>query len=183
MERCVSHRPVAGRCVGHKPNDAARWEPREENLGFELPGDLREWVEPRTLLSWVEEEVHKLDWNNPVILEYLEHHPDYRPKSMLSILCFAYACEMLGGEEIVRACRSNEALRLLAEGAPFEMELRKFRRNNRELLERVLTQIFLRAAAARFGFDPHNCPHELEFDLAACAQERLDTARHIDGCE
>src|SRR4030095_106521 len=76
----------------------------------ELPLDLREWVEPSTLFAWVEAEVLALDWKNPRVQEHLSRFPDFRPRTMLTLLAYGYVTQVFNSQEIVSRCRSDRAL-------------------------------------------------------------------------
>jgi hypothetical protein len=155
---------------------------REEE--FSLPADLGEWAAPCTLMEWIDEEVERLDWKNPEVVEYLRLHPDYRPKAMLCLLAYAYASQVFGSEEIVRRCYSDTVYRLLCEGkAPQAQELIRFRRENRGLLKGILTYVFIRAVREQFQLGTVLLPPGLKRYLLDNAVERLNTARHMDSPE
>lgn len=151
---------------------------------FHLPPDLRQLASPDKLRAWVEAETEKLNWGHPLVLEYLHQHPAYRPRNLLVVLALAYASQLFSTEEVIRACRTQPVFWLSCEGViPFVHELRRFRRKNRALLERVLAGVFLHAVCQRFDLVPDMLPPGLETDLRARAAERLDLARDLDSEE
>lgn len=97
------------------------------------------------------------------------------------VLGFALASQIFGSEDVARACRVDAVVKgLCEERAPFAHEVMRFRRKNRPLLERLLTEIFTRAVVHHFGLDPVVLPPELKQDLRQHAKERLDLARLMD---
>jgi hypothetical protein len=147
-----------------------------------LPPDLRLWVSPDTLISWIREAVSGLDWAHPLVTRYLQNNPDFRPRAMLEFLAYAYATRVSGSEEILASCRCEPALMLLCEGnPPFRQEIIAFRRGNRKVLERVLSELYRRAIAV---YHPGARSHLL-LNAAAekAAIDRLNCARHMDAVE
>jgi hypothetical protein len=159
-------------------------EPAVQDEEFGLPADLGEWATPCELMEWIEEEVEKLDWKNPEVVDYLRLHADYRPKALLCLLSFAYASQVLGSEEIVRRCYNDTIYRLLCEGkAPRAQQLIRFRRENRGLLKGILTYVFIRAVREHFRLGTILLPPGLKRYLLDNAVDRLNTARHMDSTE
>jgi hypothetical protein len=158
--------------------------PAEQEEQFSLPGDLTEWSNCCALMEWVEEEVERLDWQNPEVVAYLAQHPEYRPKVMLCLLVYAYATEVYATEEIVRKCYADTIFRLLCEGkAPNAQELIRFRRENRGLLKGVLTYVFMRTVREKYELGTILLPPGLKRYLLDNAIERLSIARHMDTME
>ena len=147
--------------------------------------NLSEWVCAGTLLGWIEQEIQKLDWSHPMVLDHLRQHPQYRPKAMLRVLSYAYATGVFCSEEIARICQFEAVFNLLCEGrAPFPDELSLFRRRNRKVLERILSQVLYQASE-----DLHRADRQGERTglrqkcMAGEAAERLNIARHLDSGE
>src|SRR5512137_2359549 len=67
-----------------------------------LPLDLTRWVDESSLSVWIQEEILRLDWNNPLVVEYLKHHPEYRPKTMIALLCLGYSTQAFSSCDIVQ---------------------------------------------------------------------------------
>jgi transposase len=159
--------------------------PTERPLSYatelRVPPDLREWMDEGTLLSWIEEEVQSLEWQHPLVQQYLRAHPEYHPRAMLSVLVFSYLAAVFDSESISLMCRKNAALGSICEGAaPFAQELSLFRRKNRALIEKVLREVLQRAIIRKFGLDGRFLPVDLREDMQQRAGERLDVARHMD---
>jgi len=151
----------------------------QEKLSF--PCDLTEWVDKKQLLQWIEEEIGGLDWSSPELLEYLEAHPEYQPKSMLCLLTYAYATGAYESDEIVRNCYEDKAFRALAQGrVPATNAIGRFRRDNRGLLKWALEQLLKRALRAKYSLGDTLLPAGLRRHLTDLAVERLNMARHMD---
>jgi hypothetical protein len=98
---------------------------------------------------------------------------------MLEFLAYVYVTRLSGSDEILGSCRCEPALMLLCEGnPPFRDEIITFRRGNRKVLQRVLSDLYRRAIAS-------NCPGvRASLLLNAVAEQaaidRLNCARHMD---
>lgn len=146
---------------------------------FKLPADLREWVATGTLLAWIEQEIDKLNWSNPTLVEYLRRHPEYRPRVLLSLLTLACVTQILSSQEIVRACQTDPVFGFLCQRVPpFAHELSQFRRKNRELVATVIACVFARALGGQMSRGP--VPPELGQALYDRALGRLHVVRHLD---
>jgi hypothetical protein len=146
-----------------------------------IPLDLSEWVEREALRAWVREEIEALDWGNPQLEAYLQAHPDFRPKDLLTLLSYAYATGVLESEEIILALKNNTDFKeLWAEPWPTAKELERFRRQNRALLRWALVRILKRALQSKWQFGDIRFLAGLRALLVDTAAERLDLARHMD---
>jgi hypothetical protein len=147
-----------------------------------LPLDLTTWVDSSSLLVWIEEEILRLDWNNPLVVEHLKQHPEYRPKTMLSLLCLGYSSQVFSSQDIRARCHSHPEFALLCDGeVPFADELTRFRRKNRMLIAEVLARVFKKIWQSQ-------CVSALvsgawEKEIHDIAMARLDIARHMDACD
>lgn len=166
---------------GHRTAAPAATVPVGRVEGEAFPEDLRHWFDGCTLLAWIEGELDKLHWDNPRLQDHLQRHPGYRPRTLLRLLTYAYATQVFGSLDIVRACYSDKFYRLVCEGQPpFPEELSHFRRRNHKLIQEILGQLFVRASQERSGPDSSRPSPEWKARLAECAASRLDTARHLD---
>jgi hypothetical protein len=147
-----------------------------------IPLDLGEWIAPERITQWVFEEVAALDWGNPTLQQYLQKHPDFRPKELLCLLIFAYATSLLESDEIVDVLRRPESqLRNFWKGPePNAKDIGKFRKENRALLKWGLVQILKRALEQKLQLGEIRLPAGLRQTLVVSATERLDLARHMD---
>ena len=146
-----------------------------------LPLDLTTWVDHATLLVWIAEEILRLDWNNPLVIERLKQHPEYRPKTMLALLCLAYSSEVFSSQDIRARCHSHPEFALPCDGeVPFADELTRFRRKNRLLIAEVLARVFKKLLQFQCGSAAVSDISEKEIHDTALA--RLGIARHMDAC-
>jgi transposase len=146
-----------------------------------LPWDLGDWVNPAHLLDWVVEEVNRLDWTNPKLLDYLQKNPAYRPKMLLCLLTWAYAAGVFESEEVTQACFQHSFLQSLCSNKPpSSTAVARFRRENRGLLRWSLVQVFKRVLKDRFKLADSFWPAGLNLYLADTAVQRLDLARQMD---
>jgi len=162
-----------------------RFETPEKDLNYQdlrIPLNLVEWSDSETLAAWASQEVNTLDWANPTLREYLQKHPDFRPKELLCLLIFAYATSLLESDEIVDALRRQDpGLRHFWKGPPpTAREIGKFRKDNRALLKWGLVQILKRALEQKLQLGEIRLPAGVRQALVLAATERLDLARHMD---
>ena len=146
-----------------------------------LPWDLSEWVEKDVLVRWLAEEIEGLDWANPELIAYLQAHPNYHPKMLLSIVTYAYAIGVFESEEIVRACYDDPIFRsICTEAVPSAKAIARFRRDNRGLFKWSLAQLFRRSLKNKFALGEVLLPVGLRRYLVDAAITRIDLARHMD---
>ena len=147
-----------------------------------LPLDLTTWVDKSSLLICIEAEILRLDWNNPLVVEHLSRHPDYHPKTMLSLLCLGYSTQVFSSQEIRSRCHVSPEFALLCDGqVPFVDELTRFRRKHRTLIAEVLARVFKKVWQSRCGIVAAS--ETSEDHIRDIALARLDIARHMDACD
>ena len=150
--------------------------------GVQIPMDLRMWIEPAQLKDWVAEELETLDWQNERLQKYLQTHPDFRPKELLSLLIFAYAAGVMESDEVIVALQRDTGFAGLWRGpGPSAKELATFRKKNRALLKWGLGQVIKRALQRNLGYTETRLPVGLRQIVIESAVGRLDVARHMDG--
>jgi hypothetical protein len=148
-----------------------------------LIGELRGWVDPFALASWVEKEAEGLGPLTSVEAT-VDEKAECDPAIILSVLAYSYAIGVFSSEEIVRNCRTNSALSTLAGGKfLFRQELTRFRRRHRALLMELVGRVFIRAVSEWFGLDVGAIAPYLDTHLRRLAIERLDIARHLDAID
>jgi hypothetical protein len=147
-----------------------------------LVGELRGWIDPFVLASWVENEADGL---GPLTsAARVDEKAECDPGIILSVLAYSYALGIFSSEEIVRNCRTNSALRTLAGGKfLFRQELTRFRRRHRALLTELVARVFIRAVSEWFGLEAGKIAPYLDTHLRRLAIERLDIARHLDAID
>jgi hypothetical protein len=154
---------------------------RSEEERFSLPWDLTQWIDAQTLRGWVDDEIDTLDWSNPELATLLAQNPRFRPRTLLTLLGYAYASGTYESEEISVLGATDPAFReICGKDAPATRALERFRRENRGLLKWVLVQIFKRALREKHGLNTSLLPSGLKQYLVELATERLNLARHMD---
>lgn len=115
------------------------------------------WFDKTALSLMVFDAVHSVEWastarDNPAALPLSSTpHPVLR-----SLLLYGLAVGWTSSREIAFACREDAMARYLAASfTPTEAELRQFRRDNREPIQRALAHLFAAALAKR---PPHAGP-------------------------
>jgi transposase len=148
----------------------------------QIPWDLTEVVDAKTLSAWVYEEIASLDWSNPDLVEHLRVHPNYHPRMMLMVLTYAYSSGVFESEEIIRRCDADPVYRgMCAEAVPQSMSaIRNFRKENRALLKWSLVQMLRRCLAAATGDSSPTLPAGIKRLLVDNSVARLELARHMD---
>jgi hypothetical protein len=134
---------------------------------LDLPADICEWVSPATLGSWVQEEVGKLTGD--------------APRTLLSVLSFAYARGIFDTDEILSRCESDIEFQKVSERAALTPEqLLGVRHKDRGLLVTLTVRLLSRAVVERCAVPASSFPPELKRRLHENAVDRLDNARHMD---
>jgi len=146
-------------------------------------GELRGWVDPFVLASWVGEEADALR-HSIRMEETFDEKAECDPNIILSVLAYSYATGVFSSEEIVRNCRTNAAFGALSGGKfLFRQELTRFRRRHRTLLTELVARVFIRAVCEWFGMSAGEIAPYLDSYLRRMAIERLDIARHLDAVD
>jgi hypothetical protein len=158
---------------------ALRPSRQTDRIGF--PWDLTEWVRDDTLAEWIRTEIQSLDWDNPLLGEYLRTHPNSHPRLLLTLLLHAYATGIYASEDIVEQCYSNPVFRsICGSEPPTSAVIVNFRRENRGLLKWGLQQILKRALREKYSLGDGPLPPGLRPHVVDAALTRLDLARHLD---
>jgi hypothetical protein len=145
-----------------------------------LISELRGWVDPIVLASWVEREAEGVRGLSR-IEGMFDEKAECDPTIILSILAYSYALGVFSSEEIVRNCRTNAAFNALSGGKfLFRQELTRFRRRHRTLVTELVARVFIRAVSEWFGLVATETSPYLDTNLRRLAIERLDIARHLD---
>ena len=147
-----------------------------------LPWDLTEWVDHSALRAWVEEEVGRLNWDNPELVSLLKAQPVYHPRMMLTLLCYAYLTSVFESEDVLSACYADPVLHGICGRLPIPRAaaIGRFRRDNRGLLRWLLQQVISRAVQRRFDMAGVAIPAGVKRLIHTNATERLELSRHMD---
>jgi hypothetical protein len=148
-----------------------------------IPLDLSEWVTVPQLRKWIVQDVEKLNWSNPELIDLLSKDPDFEPMEFLCTTTLAYATGVFSAEEIVRLCSEEIEFRpIRPKLPPLADDFLTFRKQNRGLLKWTLVQVLTRALKSQLieGDQLDILPPGLRRYLVENAIERLDIARHMD---
>ena len=119
-----------------------------------------------------------------------QHLPGARPEMFMTLLTYCYATGLYDSRDIASAIRSDSTLRYIGAGSrPDWQTLRRFRRNNRDLLRTALVHVFKQTWAFHLetgeadyvGYDW--LESELVSQLSQAAADRLDVAAWLDGSD
>ena len=123
-----------------------------ETLSAKPTADLRESLGEPILLKLALDGVQSLDPSK--LKAAMSGTAGRRPQMMLTLLSYCYAARIYGSRDIVWAIRNNTTVRYICAHACLEWQaIRKFRRNNRELLEQCLAYVLKRAWLVRLDAD------------------------------
>jgi len=153
-----------------------------------LPSDLSRFLGERGLLNLTLDAVQTV---NPARFVTGERkRPAHRPQMLLTLLTYCYAARIYGSRDIEWATRYDKTVRYIcARSFPEWQALRRFRRQNRTLVEQTLACVFKQAWALKFeqGEADYAGYDWFEFDLNRevneAVKERLDVAALMDGAE
>lgn len=153
-----------------------------------VSSDLSRIVGERALLQLVLDSIQTL---NPALLnEAARRMPDFRPQMMLTLLTYCYSSSIYGSKDIEWAVENDRTVRYIcARTRPDSQSLRRFRRQNRELLSECLLYVMKQTWALKFdrGEADYVGYEWFESDLLArlnqSAAERLEVAALMDGAE
>jgi hypothetical protein len=169
--------------IGKQPAIGRNKEIIELDEVSKFVGELRGWVDPFVLASWVGTEAEALS-HDTRLEEAFDEKTQCDPNIILSVLAYSYATGVFSSEEIVCNCRTNAAFGALSGGKfLFRQELTRSRRRHRALLTELMGRVYIRAVCEWFRFDRTGLAPYLESFLRRMAIERLDIARHLDAVD
>jgi len=154
-----------------------------------ISGDFSKALGDRRLLNLVLEVVQTVD--GKAMKQRAGVVPRFRPQMMLTLVTYCYAACLFGSQDIEFAILSDPLVRYIcARTYPAWQEIRSFRRLNREVIRKCLSETFRRAWLILAG-QPDLAPQsgsawlgpELEQQLEYAVDGRLDTAALMDGVE
>jgi transposase len=134
------------------------------------------------LVKWIDEEVSRLNWDNPQLKAHLLTHPEFQPRRLFKLLTTAYLTAIFESEEIEDRCYTDPLLRDICgrQAAPQRQSIGRFRRDNRGLLRWLMEQVLTRTMRTHFEVETGRLPAGLKRYLHENATERLELARHLD---
>ena len=153
-----------------------------------ISSDLSRIVGERALLQLALDSIQTL---NPELLkEAARRMPDFRPQMMLTLLAYSYSSSIYGSKDIEWAAEYDRTARYICgRTRPDWQSLRRFRRQNRELLFQCLLYVMKQTWALKFdrGEADYVGYEWFEGDLLERlnqgATERLEVAALMDGAE
>ncbi|MBI2947463.1 MAG: hypothetical protein HYY23_07445 [Verrucomicrobia bacterium] len=132
-----------------------------------FPQDLRLWVDENILVNLVLEAVQSVCEPGIDSRGKSEPLPEGRPRVFLTLLTYSYAVGIYASDEIEDRIATEPALRYLSAGArPSWHDLRRFRRQNREIIRGALTRVLRIAREFRLW----SIAKMLDIDSAWCGR-------------
>lgn len=153
-----------------------------------LSEDLSALVGEKSLVKLVFDAVQTLD--PEAVARAGRTCPGYRPQMMLSLLAYCYSVKRYGSQDIEDAMGVDRMVTYLcARSYPDWQSLRRFRRQQRDLLEQCLAYVMKQVWALEFdqgeadyiGYEWFEA--ELVQEIQSVLKERLSTAALMDGVE
>src|SRR5882672_2323060 len=161
---------------------------RAETRVHALSSDLSRCVGERGLLKLALDAVLTLDAER--LHEARKRSPDFSPQMMLTLLTYCYGASLYGSRDIEWAIERDPTVRYIcARVFPDWQSLRRFRRQNRDLLRQCLVYVLKQTWALKFdegeadyvGYEWFES--ELIELVNQTAANRLDFAVLMDGAE
>ena len=147
--------------------------------------DLRERLGEQMLLKLALDAVQSLDPSK--LNSAVSSDPGIRPQMMLTLLAYCYAARIYGSWEIEAAIRNDPTVRYIcARTFLIWRDIRHFRRNNRDLIERCLAYVLKQAwLLERDELEGESIPWNstapaLNRDFGFAAREKIDVAIIMD---
>lgn len=153
-----------------------------------VSSDLSRIVGERALLQLAMDSIQTL--KPELLAEAARRTPGFRPQMMLTLLTYCYSSSIYGSRDIEWAVENDPTARYIcARTRPDSQSMRRFRRQNRELLFECLLYVMKQTWALKFdnGEADYVGYEWFEGDLLARlnqgASERLEVAALMDGAE
>jgi hypothetical protein len=130
------------------------------------------------------EAVQTVDWRDHPVTD---DGQEFRPQMMLTLLSYCYAAGIYGSQSIEWAAQSDKTVRYIC-GAkePDWLTIRRFRRQNAELLRQCLAHILKHACALRAARGSTSEPiidcseSNLDHQIACEVRNKIETAIFLD---
>ncbi len=153
-----------------------------------VSSDLSQLLGERALIKLVLDAVLTLDPQN--IKQAGKTSPEFQPRMMLTLLTYCYSSSIYGSKDIEWAVENDRMIRYIcARTFPDFLSLRRFRRENRALIQQCIIYVMKQAWALKFdeGEADYVGYEWFESDLIeqvnASALGRLELAALMDGAE
>jgi hypothetical protein len=153
-----------------------------------MPADLTTCLGNRALLRLCLEASQLAD--PKLMAEARAHQPNERAEMLMTLLTYCYSASIYGSRDIEQAIRTDPTVRYICAGRrPDWQTLRRFRRQNRELIHSSLLHVLKQTWAFHFETgeaDYVGCDwfeSDLVKELTQTATVRLEVAALLDGAD
>lgn len=153
-----------------------------------VASDLTRIIGERALLQLALDSIQTIDVE--LLQKAARRMPDFRPQMMLTLLTYCYSSSIYGSKDIEWAVEHDRTARYICgRTRPDWQSLRRFRRQNRDLLFQCLVYVMKQAWALKFdrGEADYASYEWFETDfmerLNQGALERIEVAMLMDGAE
>jgi transposase len=138
---------------------------------------------PQSLSQAVQQTVRWVDDSALRRVAPREAGPAFEPRTLLAILTYCYAREIYGSADIEDRMRRDEPFRRLCKNEfPGARVFRRFRRENREVLQNCLYEV-LRWLMSGSGAPTQGTTAITDEDIALAASRRMSAAMFVDSME
>jgi hypothetical protein len=145
-----------------------------------LPVDLRQWLPERTLVNLALEAVQTVSERLPRVSSGTH---EFRPPMMLTLLSYCYAVGLGGSADIERAAEADQTVGYICAGdRPDWLTIRRFRRQNVELLRECLASILKKAWLLKTGGEVFwgGLESLIDQEISRAVRDRIDIAIILD---
>jgi hypothetical protein len=129
--------------------------------GQQLSGNLSAWLEQKTLGCLVLNATRSVNESDLRPVAPAAAGLAFRPRTLLALVTYCYAMAIYGSEEIEDAMRQDATFRHMCAGEfPDWRKVRRFRRENRGVIQHCLIELF-RRISRQLASDPASVPSVL----------------------
>ena len=147
-------------------------------------GARAESAEPPTLQSLSQAVQHAVRWVDDAALRRVapqDAGPGFEPRTLLAVMTYCYAREIYSSIDIEEMLRRDQPFRNLCQNEfPGARVFRKFRRENRDVLQNCLYQVLQWLLAGTAAQGPTVISDE---DIALATSRRMSAATFVDSME
>ena len=127
-----------------------------------IPADLRQWFDSLAIVGFVLQAQAFMDYRNLHTNLPEQTIVSGQANALLAVLAYCYASDMPSSQELERSSETDPIIRYLCSNRlPEVSTIRRFRRHNREQLEKCLMNVFRLARLSKvelfFLTDPRIC--------------------------
>ena len=119
---------------------------------FNIPVDLADWLGKKTLAIAVTEVTHAVNERQLQPVFSFNERRLFQPWTLLSLVTYSYAVGIYGSDQIAHRLMHDETFHALFSHECWDADLiRRFRNQNRNLIQQCLEKVCLLAWARKFG--------------------------------